>query len=93
MRPLDWLLDTTGAPETVDYLSIDVEGAEMEVLAGIGRYRFRLATVEHNTYLHGPALKDAVHLWMTDHGYERAVEDVVAPGYGAYEDWWINART
>jgi FkbM family methyltransferase len=47
-RPLNDLLIEAGAPEVIDLLSLDVEGAEIEVLKGIdhGRFRFRYMCIE-----------------------------------------------
>jgi len=47
-RPLNDLLIEAGAPATIDFLSLDVEGAEIEVLKGIDhdRFRFRYVLVE-----------------------------------------------
>lgn len=74
----------------IDYLSIDVEGHELEVLAGMDfdRWHVRLLTVEHNLYCDGPDRKNAIYDRLTGHGFERVREDVVAPGYGEYEDWY-----
>ena len=40
-RPLSDILVEAGAPQTIDLLSLDVEGAELEVLKGIDHRRFR----------------------------------------------------
>ncbi len=47
---LDELLARAGAPPFIHYVSIDVEGAELEVLKGfsLGRYRVGAFTIEHN---------------------------------------------
>lgn len=47
-RTLTALLDAAKAPTVIDFLSLDVEGAELEVLRGIdhSRYRFRYILVE-----------------------------------------------
>lgn len=47
-RRLSELLDEAAAPERMDFLSLDVEGAEIEVLRGVDhtRYRFRYILVE-----------------------------------------------
>jgi FkbM family methyltransferase len=47
-RPLSAILDEAGAPATIDFLSLDVEGAEIEVLKGVdhSRYRFRRMLIE-----------------------------------------------
>lgn len=86
------LLETFEAPPVIDYLSIDVEGHELEVLAGMdfARWRVRLITIEHNLYLEGPGRKNAIFDYLTELGFERVREDVVAEGYGPYEDWYRN---
>lgn len=90
--PLKALLDMANAPTVIGYLSIDVEGHELEVLAGMDfdRWRVELITIEHNLYCDGPARKEAIYAHLTGHGFERVREDVVAPGYGPYEDWYVN---
>jgi len=48
-RRLEDVLDSVGAPRHIDYFSLDVEGAEDEVLSDsfpFGRYKFLLLTVE-----------------------------------------------
>ncbi len=44
------LLDQYKAPEFIEYLSIDTEGSELEVLKGIdfNKYKFGLIDIEHN---------------------------------------------
>jgi FkbM family methyltransferase len=47
-RTLESVLDENGAPREIDYLSVDLEGAEERVLEGFnfGKYRFRAVTIE-----------------------------------------------
>jgi FkbM family methyltransferase len=47
-RPLNDLLVEADAPKTIDFLSLDVEGAELEVLKGIDHavFRFKYVLVE-----------------------------------------------
>lgn len=91
-RTLSNLLAIVEAPPVIDFLSVDVEGHELEVLAGMDweRWHVRCATIEHNAYCDGPTRKEAIADIMTAHGFERVVEDVVAVGYGEFEDWWIH---
>lgn len=89
-RTLDRVTAQASLPWWIDFLSLDVEGYELEVLAGSTAARFRLVTVEHNLYRDGPEHKDAIFKYLTARGFERAVEDVVADGYGPYEDWFTN---
>lgn len=86
------LLPLCDAPPIIDYLSIDVEGHELEVLAGMDfdRWHVRLATIEHNVYCDGPGRKDAIAAVMVRHGFECYADDIVAPGYGEYESWWVH---
>lgn len=90
---LTTVLEAVDAPRTIDYLSIDVEGSELEVLNGLdfNAYTVNLITIEHNLYLRGPEHKDAIYSLLTALDFERVCEDVVAPGYGAYEDWFRNS--
>ncbi|ESX65407.1 methyltransferase [Mesorhizobium sp. LSHC420B00] len=50
---LDDLLDQHDAPDYIDYLSIDTEGSELQVLEGLSlnRRRVGLFTIEHNLNL------------------------------------------
>ena len=65
VRTLDDLLEEAAAPTPVDFVSIDVEGHEVEVLSGfdLARWRPRLILVEdHVTNL-------ATHRFLTRAGY------------------------
>lgn len=78
----------------IDYLSIDVDGSEMQILQGMDFKAFpvRLITIEHNQYLEGPARQEQIFQYLTGQGFERVVKDVkcLDPNYlGAiYEDWY-----
>ena len=47
-RPLSHILDDSQAPAVIDFLSLDVEGAELEVLKGVDfdKYRFKFMLIE-----------------------------------------------
>ncbi len=65
VRTLDEILEQVGAPAPIDFVSIDVEGHEVEVLSGfdLARWRPRLVLVEdHVTSL-------ATHRCLTRAGY------------------------
>ncbi len=65
VRTLDEILEQAGAPTPIDFVSIDVEGHEVEVLSGfdLARWRPRLLLVEdHVTSL-------ATHRYLTRAGY------------------------
>lgn len=47
---LDDILERAGAPQSINYMSLDIEGAELEALKGLSfdRYQFGAITIEHN---------------------------------------------
>jgi len=88
------LLIATDSPKIIDYLSIDVEGAELKVLKGIpfNEYKFKLLTIEHNAYAYGRKLKDDIFEFLTPLDYIRVVEingDFKHIPMGQ-EDWYIH---
>ncbi len=62
-RPLAEVLEEHGAPAEIDYLSLDVEGAELEVLRAFpfDRYRFSCITIERPPF--------ELDLLLDEHGY------------------------
>lgn len=97
------LLDAN-MPETIDYLSIDIEGMEYLVLdffiktnnVSDLKFNFNAITVEHNLYCEGPTNKNLIYDLLSNNGYTRIFEDVKCldpnPAYYGmpYEDWYIN---
>ncbi|KYH44966.1 FkbM family methyltransferase [Branchiibius sp. NY16-3462-2] len=79
---LDDLLAQYEAPAHIDYLSIDTEGSELEILANfdLGARSISLMSVEHNEATAGPI--DAL---LADHGLER-----VFPQYSQWDAWYVN---
>jgi hypothetical protein len=63
-RPLNELLIEAEAPWAIDLLSLDVEGAEMEVLKGIdhSQFRFKYMCVESRS-------SDALIEYLASNGY------------------------
>ena len=95
-RTLKDILQVKHAPAIIDYLSIDVEGAEMAVLKGMDfdKYHVRMITIEHNAYLEGTARQELIFDYLTRQGFARTHKDVkclTAPYEGViYEDWYEN---
>lgn len=77
------LLDSHGAPAVIDYLSVDTEGSEYEILRhfDFSKYTFRLITVEHNY----TAMRTAIFDLLTAQGYRRVLEDI-----SAFDDWYVH---
>jgi FkbM family methyltransferase len=76
------LLAQQGAPESIDYLSIDTEGSEFDILAAFDfkRYDIRLITVEHNF----SRRRDDLHTLLAAQGYRRKFVE-----HTAWDDWYV----
>jgi len=81
---LNDLLDEYGAPSEVDYISVDTEGSEYEILAAFDfdRHRVKCFTVEHNF----TPMREDLHRLMTAKGYLRRF-----PEFSRFDDWYIRA--
>lgn len=80
---LDDLLDEHGAPDEIDYMSVDTEGSELEILNAFdfGKRRVKLFTIEHNF----TDLRGQIHDLMTSKGYVRRF-----PEYTRFDDWYVH---
>ena len=89
-KTLESIFDEYSAPKIIDYLSLDVEGLEYEILKvfPFNKYYFRTITVEHNLYIHGPAMKLQLQNLLKSNGYLIAKENVADQG-NEFEDWYI----
>jgi FkbM family methyltransferase len=77
------MLKFHGAPSMIDYLSIDTEGSEPEILAAhdFNRFRFRIITVEHNG-VH--QRRNEIANLLSRNGYRRA-----SPAISMFDDWYV----
>jgi len=77
---LNDLLSEYRAPQEIDYLSIDTEGSELDILSAFdfSRYAIRLISVEQNSRTAGP-----IEQLLRSHGYER-----VFPEYSQWDGWY-----
>lgn len=78
------LLEQAAAPDIVDYLSIDTEGSEFDILNAFdfSRRTFRFITVEHNF----APVRDDICKLLESHGFRRALG-----GLTKWDDWYRNA--
>ncbi len=76
------LLDQHKAPQRIDYLSIDTEGSEYDILAAFDfdRYDVRVITAEHNKNENRQKVIDLLH----KHGFQRKFESV-----SKFDDWFV----
>lgn len=80
---LNDLLASFQAPKRIDYLSIDTEGSEYEILASLDftRYSFDIITCEHN----GTAQRARIFDLLTSKGYVRVLTE-----FSQFDDWYVN---
>lgn len=76
------LLIENNAPKVIDYLSIDTEGSEFEILNAFDfdQFEFKVITCEHN-YSYN---REKVYNLLTRHGYRRCFESL-----SQFDDWYI----
>jgi FkbM family methyltransferase len=79
---LNDLLRKHQAPKYIDYLSIDVEGAEYEILNAFDfkEFDFGIITIEHN---YTPQ-RDLILELLARNGYKRKFEDI-----SYFDDWYV----
>jgi FkbM family methyltransferase len=75
------LLDETDAPAEIDFLSIDTEGSEPQILRAhdFDRFRIRCIAVEHNDHQ-----REELYELLTAEGYRRKW-----PELSGHDDWYV----
>lgn len=78
------LLSKYDAPREIDYLSIDTEGSEFDILSNFefDRYDIKIITCEHN---YTPMRKKIYDLLMSK-GYQRKHQDI-----SQWDDWYVRS--
>lgn len=79
------LLSDHNAPSDIDYLSIDTEGSELEILKSLDfeKWSFKVITVEHN---HTPDYRNALYSLLSSKGYKRMFSEITR-----WDDWYARA--
>lgn len=87
------VLTDNRAPHLIDYLSLDVEGHELEVLSGLwpSPFKFRCITIEHNEPHQGPAMRMALRERLQANGYRfvKGNDDIHNWGHGPIDDFYV----
>lgn len=86
------LLREHDAPKVIDYISLDTEGNDYDVLMGFpfNEYEVLLWTIEHNAYADGGVLRDKIRLLMAEKGYILSLHAQIDENVRIFEDWYIN---
>lgn len=81
---LNELLEERSAPREIDYLSLDTEGSEIDILRGLDldRYSFKVMTIEHNFDERTLAELDRI---ITPKGYR-----MVLPHISGFDAWYVH---
>ena len=76
------LLETYNAPLSIDYLSIDTEGSEYEILKAFNfeKFKIRVITIEHNFSESRPLIFNL----LSRNGYKRVFDKI-----SLFDDWYI----
>jgi FkbM family methyltransferase len=71
------------APQIIDYLSIDTEGSEYEILNNFDwdKYTFRIITIEHNYVVE---MRNRIFELLSLHGYTRKFTEI-----SYIDDWYV----
>lgn len=79
------MLQKYNAPSKIDYLSIDTEGSEFEILSShdFDKYQFQIITCEHNF----STLRDQIYSLLTSKGYVRKHVEL-----SSFDDWYVLAN-
>jgi FkbM family methyltransferase len=79
---LNDLLLKFDAPKLIDYLSIDTEGSEFEILQTVDfkTWNFRVITVEHNFSEN----RERIFHLLSENGYKRKFEEI-----SLWDDWYV----
>lgn len=78
------MLKRHNAPQTIDFLSIDTEGSEFEILNAFDfdAYKFRVICCEHNR----TPQRERIYGLLTSKGYQRKLDSV-----SRFDDWYVSA--
>jgi FkbM family methyltransferase len=76
------LLQENNAPSYIDYLSIDTEGSELEILKAFDfdRYKFGIITCEHNFTEN----QEKIRMLLESHGYKQVYQHL-----SEFDGWFI----
>lgn len=76
------LLSKFESPKEIDYISIDTEGSEYEIISNFdfNKYDVKIITIEHNHTI----MRDTIYQFLTNKGYTRVLTEITGQ-----DDWYI----
>jgi FkbM family methyltransferase len=79
------ILEDNKCPRIIDFLSIDTEGSEYDILRNFNfnKYKFRAICIEHNYSKN----RNAIYELLTSNDYERILTNL-----SQFDDWYIYAK-
>lgn len=82
---LNDMLTRANAPRSIDYISIDTEGSEFDILSHFpfGEWDISVLTIEHNFREE----RNAMHALLTANGFVRVLTE-----QSMFDDWYVAAR-
>lgn len=82
---LDTILEENGAPAQIDYMSIDTEGTELDILKGLdfNKYTVGFFTIEHNFR---PGNLEDLKAVLEPHGYRQVLAQA-----SQFDAWFIHS--
>jgi FkbM family methyltransferase len=87
------ILQSSNAPSIIDYLSLDVEGQEYNILSTFpfDKYTFRCITVEHNEPHIGNKQQMLIRSLLEKNGYTyvKGNDDILNWGHGPIDDFYV----
>lgn len=86
-------------PKSIDYLSLDIDELSFDLLTKLPHenYRFKVITIEHDSYHLGETLREKQRDFLKNLNYELIIGNVFVEqdGYGPnlpFEDWWVDPK-
>ena len=82
---LEDMLKKHNAPQKIDYISIDTEGSEYEIIKNFNfnNYDIKVITCEHN-YM---PERNKIYELLLKNGYERKFSN-----FSEYDDWYVKCK-
>jgi hypothetical protein len=79
---LNDLLDGYNAPKHINYMSVDTEGTELEILSKLDfqKYSFDFLSIEHNSVVQENAIEEL----MNENGYVRILRR-----FSRFDSWFV----